>query len=504
VSVVALCLAFAALAWDPLTEAAAPQRALLLVVALGAAVLRSGRGRHPPPAALAWCAAAACVLPHASSADALTLVAGGAVLFATLRFDEATLRELAERVAALCSLAGLAAIAQALCGARGLGLHGGQGNPDWLALLLAAAAPLTLAWAHRRGGLGWAALAVELIGLGLARSRTAWIALLVGMALGTRRWRLVIVALALPIALAWAAPRALHGRLWLARVSADAFVHHPLAGQVFAPAFAEAQGERLRALPLPEAARRFVLTDSAHDDWLQAAVEGGVCAWLALAAAFALAWRAHPAWRAGRSTLIVIAIAACADAPLHRPAVLLLLVLVLAACPSSTSRWPRWPIAVACSAALTLAIPAWLAQRLATRALDEAPDVRQATLGTAAGLDPFSGPIAFAQGLCAAQRRDPSAVDHLERARRLIWQPATELLLADVWLARGDAEHALSLDLDLLRLEPGSLRARLGAAEALRRLGHEDAAKSLLREARRLWPSSPAIGAAEARLDEGY
>src|SRR5262249_7070819 len=68
----------------------------------------------------------------------------------------------------------------------------------------------------------------------------------------------------------------LAGRMWIAKVTLHAAMEAGPLGEGlgrFGHAFADAQGGELRSLPRAVAARRFVNATTAHDDFLQAAVE---------------------------------------------------------------------------------------------------------------------------------------------------------------------------------------------------------------------------------------
>jgi hypothetical protein len=436
-------LALAGLLWDPLAPAAMPKLAAMFA---GALAVGGGPRRLPAAAAVytmytAWMAW--------RSPDFAGWLAAGAVMLAALSRPVEEARAAAGPVAAaMGGGASCFALWQFVAGGRWL--HGGQGNPDWLGLVVAAALPLTAEWAatNRRR---WV-VALEIAGLLCSRSRTAFLA--AAVALLWRRWPRQIVALAVAVAL-FSIP-ALEGRIWIWRHAAAVTAHHPLLGAgEFTAAFAEAQGASLRALPPAEATRRFVYTPSAHDDYLQAAAEAGLPALLLLLTTLYFAARGHA------STIVCIAVAAAGDRPLAQPPVLILLALVIAAAPSREVKPLPLITPLVCAAGLALTLPSWWAARLCTRARDEAPVERAATLALAEAADGRSGPVAFEVGLAAAERHDlPAAIAHFEAARRRYFQPATEIALGNALAEAGDLARARDVYAGLLRLQPGCVRAR--------------------------------------------
>jgi tetratricopeptide (TPR) repeat protein len=288
----AIAAALAGLAWDPAASAADPKRVLVLLVA-AAALASSRRARAPEVAPanqlfvgfVALCALSLCWGNGGGWRDLTTL--GGAALLvaaASLRSREEAAAIARTAASVLGGGAALFALAEAVTGGHGLALHGGQGNPNWLGLLLAVTLPLSLSGLFEMGTLGgckarppgiaaslrcaarypyppamvraqqsWAAphafraergsrgerilalLALPQIpALLLAQSRTAWIALAVAAAatLGDRRAplkRSVGVALALAggaaaiLLLTQAGTlRSFEGRIWIWRLAARA------------------------------------------------------------------------------------------------------------------------------------------------------------------------------------------------------------------------------------------------------------------------------------------
>src|SRR6185436_12253428 len=192
--------AIALLAWDPAAPAADPKRALLLVVAAAALVWTPRRDRSavvatvvelpaaaPPFLALAALAALSLTWGDGHGwRDLATLGAAALVLLAAALRPRAEAAAMARATASvLGGGAALWTLLEAMTGARGLALHGGQGNPNWLGLVLAVTLPLSLSALLREGresrtGRVLALLVLPQIpALVLAQSRTAWVALAV-------------------------------------------------------------------------------------------------------------------------------------------------------------------------------------------------------------------------------------------------------------------------------------------------------------------------------------
>jgi O-antigen ligase len=471
-------IGLAGLVWDPLAPAAAPKWAAIFILLL---LVPFGATRRLSPAAKTFLVLASWMCLR--SPDRIGWLAGAAVLLASLSFSVDEARLAASRAGLILALgASLFALVEWIFGSHWI--HGGQGNPDWLGLVLAAALPLSIDELRRpRRPLLLLLLSLPISALLLSRSRTAFLA--AGLALLVwyrRRW----IAAPLLVAVCALGAHALAGRVWLWRISAQIALRHPLvgAGELSSP-FAAVQGELLRALPLGEACRRFVYTASAHNDYLQVAAEAGLPALILLLVTLLLA--ARRSWPAGAASLCAIAVAALGDRPLAQPPIMILLALILAAAPSPEGGVVARLGPLLCAAGLALALPAWWAAHLCARSRDENP--RASTLALAERLDPGSGPIAFEAGLDALERHElPSAIAHFEKARRNFFQPATEVALGNAFLGNGDLERARDVYASLLQLQPGSLRARLNLAETLRRLGRDNDAEEQRQIAHRLWP----------------
>jgi len=538
--VLGIAAAIALLAWDPAVPAADPKRALLLVVAAAALAWTPPRARDRsaagavveiPAAAAAFLALAvlaACSLAWGNGGGwrDLTTLGGAAVLSiaASLR-PRAEVAAMARATASvLGGGAALWVLLEALTGARGLALHGGQGNPNWLGLVLAVTLPLSLSAlvSARRGSRGEQVLALlvlpQIPALLLAQSRTAWVALaaagvvtLVDTRTPLRRNASVALALTLAIGaaatvvVAHGAARSLDGRIWIwrlaARAAADALPFGDGLG-AFPHRFLDLQGEALAGLPTAEAARRFVNATTAHNDWLEITVETGLPGLALLASAIIagiVACRRAGA-RAEAASLIAFGVAALADSPLRQPAVLAPVVLALASAPRTvpiTFASPRTVVALglgAAAALLPIAGTTWLGARAASQARDADPERKIALLARAAQVDPRSGEIAFAAGVAHLERGEPAAaVAELERSRALLPQIATDVAIGNAHLIMGDADAAATAYRRALRRDPGSFRAHTNLAVALRRLGRDDDAELHLRAARRIWPHHPVL-----------
>jgi hypothetical protein len=420
-------VAAAALVWDPRAPAADPKRALgllLAVVLLAAAVVRPPGKRvalRVAPAALlflgfvAWSALSLVHGVPSGARDLATWAAAAGLVVVTARWPARRAQAAAGWAAILAgSGASAVAVVERARGARGLFVHGGQGNANWLGLLLGLTIPLTLGLASRwtqrsrRAALA-AALLLQAAGLVLSHSRVAWAAcalaslpLLVAMAstsITARRRGVAVAAVALALAAALPAaaraapvasaepapaadvpiPVAWQGRVWIWRTSADAAIEALPAGAGlggFAHAYLDAQGKRLAPLAPRAASHRFVNATTAHCDWLEVLVDSGPVGLLllALAVGSGLLASARAGWFAGAdppeaggasartaarwgvapescaAALASFAVCAMGDSPLRQPGPALLLGLAIGACPK-TLALPRPNVALLSSAA---------------------------------------------------------------------------------------------------------------------------------------------------------
>jgi tetratricopeptide (TPR) repeat protein len=516
----------AALAYDPRALAADPKRALgllLAVVILAAAVARPPRGVvRASPAALvflafvAWSGLTLAYGVPAGARDLGSWAAAAGLVLVTLPWPARRVRAAAGWAALFTGTAVSAvAVAQLARGARGLFVHGGQGNANWLGLILALAIPLTLDLAASRRRVA-IALPLQLAGLVLSHSRVAWAAcaltaLPLLAALAWRKRGLAVIALALftlaaappasssedvPISLAW------QGRVWIWKTSAAAALAAAPAGAGlggFAHAYLDAQGRRLAPLPPREASHRFVNATTAHCDWIEVLVDGGPVALilLALSVAWSALGAARAGWYGGAAALTAFAVCALGDSPLRQPGLVLLLGLVVSGAPRSLSL-PRGPLALtvgrgvvlaACGLLLAGATRGWVAQRRLTAALAAAPEEQGALLASAARLDPTSGEIALERGLRALDLGHPDeASSELRRSRVLLANVGTDVALGNAALLLGDAEGSLGWYEAALARNPGSFRAHANISQPLVALGRLDEAERHLAIAAALWP----------------
>lgn len=400
--------ALAALFYDPAAGAADSKRVLVLftaVVALAITLAKSAKKRglrriDVAPACALWLAfvafsALSLAWGVPSGAAKLgTWVGAAGLLVASMALPRAE----AERAALMAgaSIGGVSAaiaVAQFALGARGLAIHGGHGNPNWLGLILSISLPLSVDLALDLRGLGrrsWflaaAAALATLPALWLSHSRVAWAATavsLVGWAIVARALRggQAIIAGALacslvvrgayahadptdltpdgsapgsvdaPLVTAW------DGRVWIWTASVDAAKRALPLGEGlggFAAAYLDAQGARLSTLEPKVASRRFVNATTAHSDWIEAAVEAGLPGFALLVAAVgsgivsflrrARAQRREEEpdapeirrWPAGAAALLAFMVCASGDSPMHQPGAVVLVALVLGASPRTT------------------------------------------------------------------------------------------------------------------------------------------------------------------------
>jgi tetratricopeptide (TPR) repeat protein len=523
----AVALGLAGAAYDPSATAATAKTAVLVVVSLGALALalpaairgdRSLSGR----AALCFVLLGGWSLASLAWADHprpdAPLVVGAALALVASGMAPAALRRCAGRAAAITAVIGAGAVIGAwLRGARGLELHGWQGNPDWLGLVLAAALPLVVGrvvdlrgeralFARLELGALLVVLVLALGGVVLSSSRTAWIAL-AGAAIVTMpgRWRVVGIGGAAVVAIVlWRGGlgEGASGRLWIARVTLDAgaralpFGHG--AGD-FPFVYLEAQAERLATMSLDEASARWLHAVTAHDDWLELFATGGLPAILFAAGALGLAFLdLQRSWRAGAACIVVVAIAMAGDAALHQPALVALLGLLLGASRRLDPRRGDAALATAIFVALVALLPRaaldWITERRLTRAAALEPSARLVLVTETARAAPHSGEAALALGLARAESGDPAAaLPELERARAALPDTAPHLAAGNAYLALGHVNEAIAAFRRALAIHPASFRAHLDLAEAYRRAGDLDAAERHLASARELQPHHPKL-----------
>ncbi len=572
---VALAATISGAVYDPHAYAAEPKRALALLAgcALSAMMLqrkRPGRGTQLPRS-IALSAAALFVLVSCVSLawgrapgalDLATWLGGaGFAVFAAR----------AQRVSAvaMARLAGLwlgatvsvVAIVSAVAGARGFLLHAGQGNPNWLGLLLAATLPLALDTCilhvqrgharTRRFAMSLAFTAPQAVALYLAHSRVAWgaaaVSILFVLAARVRARRralltgaavAVIAALALRGGVAGAVERdamtndvpasqSLHGRVWIWKSSAvaakDALPFGVGLGG-FGHAFHDAQGRELSRMTPSAAARTYENATTAHQEYLQIAAESGLLAVLAFACALGFGAIAHArrGFHGGAGALLACAITSLGDSPFRQPAVVIVCALSLGACRAlhrarRKSAGPRLGtlrtalvlgLLVASGWALLGSVRSWLSTRMYLASFSLAPDARARMLDRSARLSPRSGEPRFEKGLLLLQAGEPAAaLEALDAAEERIADPGILAAKGEAYLALGDTVACERAYRSALTWNPGSLRARVGLAEALRQEGRLDDAEAEATLAKKLSPGAAQVrelidSIREARSDE--
>jgi hypothetical protein len=289
----------------------------------------------------------------------------------------------------------------------------------------------------------------------------------------------------------------------------------------FAHAFHDAQGRALAKLTPNAAARAYTNATTAHEEYVQTAVESGVLCPAALIATLLLGivGASRERFFGGAGALVACAIASLGDSPLRQPAIVLLLALVL-----GTLRGPRtkkraarsWQmfallaLLVACAWSFTRSARAWLGTRTYLASFAADPDARLRMLSRSERMDPSAGEPHFERGLLLLSAGDPlSALTELDVA-------SERMTDTGIFCARGEAHLALEQDAraesdyrDALAWNAGSLRARVGLATSLHRQGKDDDAEANAKIAKRLSPGAPEVrdlldAIRESRTDEEH
>lgn len=519
----AVVAAVALLAYDPDALAVAPKRTGLWLLAIGCSAIVLASRERPPlsRAVLAWCGFATWSAislvwgARIGTLDAALWLAPISILFA-LRQMPLPAAQSSARWVALLSVAGTAMFA--LVGES----HAGHGNPDWAAIGVAVALPLLFDLRDTPSGrMRLTHVAVIFLGIGallVCRSRAAWLAALAGVWIMLlryrRRPRLVIVSAVAIVFVVLSANRAaltaLDGRGWIwARTLGAIRDTTPIGIGLgnFATAFLSQQTEALAARA---SLHLFVEPTTAHNDWLQVTLEGGVpatlCFGLTLLFALRACWRAE--WLGGLGTVVAFAVAAIGDTPLRQPLALVAFLFVVAAAPADAPprRLPRvapWLLLGIGSVALTLSLADWMGARIATRARRADPLERLESLTVAARLAPCSFDVAFERALAAHELRETTgpAIELLVAAHALRPTVGGEVAIGNSYfvaeqlaLAKLHYERALALD-------PGSFRAAVNLGLTEVRLHHLEPARAALRRARAIYRYHPAADALAEAID---
>lgn len=545
----------ASLIYDPLAPAVAPKRAVAGLVAVAAIAMvlgirarkqRLGSGTIGSPAGLFWLAFVALSSLSilwgrpAGLDEAMAWIAGAGVMIAA-GFLQASLVRATACVSGwwVGTLCAIAVIGQWFAGVRGIALHGGQGNGNWLGLLLAVTLPLSAGfvaarWRCGRPGFAWGlGLLIQLPAMVLAGSRVAWIALglasVVALLIFTKKQgvkvRVLLTGLLALLSLggavgAWTAwersaaegvQLSLSGRVWIWRTSLEAgLASLPFGAGLgnFGHVYLDAQGVALSNMPVGEASRQFHNATTAHQDWIQAFVDTGPVGLSLLMMSLLWGLASHVKRRDGFMAATMVAIIVCGfgDSPLRQPAIVLLMSLCLAAAPRGL-QYKRvlgpapWMAFCACSLVAAAAVAGWVAARWETRARDSLPAERIRLLERAMRLDGRSGQAALSLGITLLETGDArGALTVLESSRERLANIGTDVTLGNAWMelkVPAKAEHCYRRALDR---HPGSFRAHANMAESLREQGKLEDASHHLSVAKRLYPGHSKLPAMEEAL----
>ncbi len=548
---IAAALVLAGLVYDPRAEAAEPKRVFGLVIASVAFAGWIARPSGQKPIGLGARAAIGFVALSAVSfawglpcgardlGTWLAALGAGAIVARVgprlgkhlVRLTAVGLGGGASFVALVCASAGLS----------GMSLHAGQGNPNWLGLLLAVTLPLSIdalfAWKatpRLMRILVKLVILAHLPALYVSHSRVGWVAAAIACAVqaaivvrgrGVRHALMTTMAFAVifgaqTVSADAEAPAdlALRGRAWIWRETAHATARAlPFGAGLgrFGHAFLDAQGDDLARMTPGEAARRFVNATTAHQEYLQVAVESGPVAALLLVCALLMGARDHARsrWYGGAGALVACAVASLGDSPIRQPAVALLVGAALGV-PlwGPTSRVRRIVPGVVGLAAVTWLLygttRGWLSTRARTATADADPAARIAMLAKSVRLDPGSGEATLALGLARlAIGENHGALEALTRAETLMANTGTHIAIGSAFLAEGNATEAERAYRSAIAWSSGSFRARIGLGEALLAKHELEAAEREATIARKLMPGDRrgrelADRIREARMDE--
>lgn len=510
-----------------------PKRALLIAIAYGALFFAAGFGALrrvdrvaaatlaavPASALLAWAASARRDL---GAQTVLMVCAGPLLAWTAASLLPQSRKALRVVIAASGVFEALVAVTQWVLGfdvftmagrasdvAGRMRVYGTMGNPDFLAIYIAATLPALLALAHRAQGrarwAAWGGIVVDVVALGGAGSRTGIVAAMCGCAAvllldsdrGLRRARAAIafcaIAAVAATALAWRNPRsagtAARGRVFTWRVSLVDAAHRPLGDGpgTFAYLYPVKLSEFVRGRPAGNWRRFIGYERTANNDFVQAVTESGWPGVAALIGVFALAFvRLGRTARAGDALAlaplgIVVALgaAAMAESPLQRAetwALLWLCAGMAISHPSGRQGGPQdgahatarreLPLRVALAAALT-AVVAWFAAKpvLATCWAD-AGTVLESQHRYSEAVTAYRRSLAYDPSASSAAFNLPRALAHagdLEAAvaaandgLRWIDEPELRLLRLRILETRGSYVAALQAAADDVRRFPYS------------------------------------------------
>lgn len=553
--------AVAALVYDPGATAASPKRAAGLLLVLAILSLRiADRWSHPkrPPLAVrmsygavffaafvAWSGMTLMSGPPSGTRDLGTFAGALGLIVVTQTWPSQRTRGAATWAGMLAGGgASVVAVVQWLMGARGVAVHGGQGNANWFGLLIAVTLPLTVGWILARRSpraVQWSLpiVAIELAGLVLSHSRVAEVAcVLSSCAVGLfvlrhrlGRWRLGLAGCLLGVVLAlgattlWpaaapvkrergadvAVPVAFEGRRFIWETSLLAALHElPMGAGLggFSRGYLEAQGQRLKGLSPKAASHRFINATTAHSDWIEPLVDSGPMALLLLVLSLGtgVVTAALTRWHAGMGALLAWSLCAVGDSPLRQPGITLILGLVLAGCPAPRTldmgrlregrSLARMQIAFLAATGLLLwaSTRTWIGERRLAASPRLAPDRQQALLASAARLDPTSGEIALERGLRALDLGQATlALTELQRSRRLLANVGTDIAIGNAQMLLGHPTAAVQSYRKALSQNPGSFRAHANLSQALLSVDDPEGAARELAIARDLWPGHPRL-----------
>ena len=383
-------------------------------------------------------------------------------------------------------------------------LYGTMGNPDFVAIYIAATMPVLIGFARRATArtqwLSWTGLTVDAIALAGAGSRTAIVAAVCGCAAvllferGGLRQRLksatmlVLLAVVLAASVGLRNPRTTttgaRGRFFMWGVSLVHVSHRPLGDGpgTFAYLYPAKMTEFLRSREVGAWQRFIGYESTANSDYVQALADSG---WPGLAALIAVlvfvALRLGRAARAGGEVettalgvVIALAVAAAAESPLQRAESWALLWLcaglALTSAPSNTGPVRAMPLRVAFALVLTT-IVAWFAlkpvrasywagigerQESERRHEDAVASYRRALV-----FDPAASSAAFYLPRALAHTGDlDAATSAVNDGLRWIDEPELRLLRLRILESRGNYVAALQAAADDVQRFPYSPELR--------------------------------------------